>query len=253
MSMSVSAPVELSIDVEASVEEAFEVFTEDMGSWWPADHHILQAELAEMVFEPKVGGQILDRGVDGSECRWARVLVYDPPNRVVFTWDISLAWQIETDPARTSEVDVRFTPVARGSDPGRPRPSQHRAPRRGMGADARCCRVTRRVGGRSRAVRPSCRHRIRRHGGVTRPPRTRADRRTLRTRSASNACKVGESTRVVLTAPGGSRGTLRCFPCSPKVSPCLPLPLPSPYSACPRTSCPPSMPTASPPRSPSRP
>ena len=112
MSMSVSAPVELSIDVEASIEEAFEVFTQDMGSWWPADHHILQAELAEMVFEPKVGGQILDRGVDGSECRWARVLVYDPPNRVVFTWDISLAWQVETDPAKTSEVDVRFTPVA---------------------------------------------------------------------------------------------------------------------------------------------
>ena len=64
-------------------------------------------------------------------------------------------------------------------------------------------------------------------------------------RSPPNACSVGESTRAVATAPGGSRGTLRCFPCSPKVSPCLPLPLPSPCSACPRTSCPRSMPTAS--------
>ena len=79
MSMSVSTPVEVSIEVQASVEEAFDVFTEDMGSWWPADHHILQAELAEMVFEPRVGGQIIDKGVDGSECPWARVLVYDPP------------------------------------------------------------------------------------------------------------------------------------------------------------------------------
>ncbi len=63
-----------------------------------------------MVFEPREGGNVYDRGVDGSECRWARVLVYDPPHRVVFSWDISLAWQVETDPARTSEVEVRFIP-----------------------------------------------------------------------------------------------------------------------------------------------
>jgi uncharacterized protein YndB with AHSA1/START domain len=112
MSMSVSTPVEVSIEVQGSIEEAFEVFTDDMGSWWPADHHILQAELAEMVFEPRAGGRIIDRGVDGSECPWARVLVYDPPHQLVFSWDISLTWQIETDPSRSSEVDVRFTSVA---------------------------------------------------------------------------------------------------------------------------------------------
>ena len=61
-----------------------------------------------MVFEPRVGGHVYDRGVDGSECRWARVLAYDPPDRVVFSWDISPRWQIETDPALTSEVEVRF-------------------------------------------------------------------------------------------------------------------------------------------------
>jgi uncharacterized protein YndB with AHSA1/START domain len=60
------------------------------------------------VFEPKVGGHIYDRGVDGSECRWARVLAYEPPDRVVFSWDISPQWQIETDPGNTSEVEVRF-------------------------------------------------------------------------------------------------------------------------------------------------
>jgi uncharacterized protein YndB with AHSA1/START domain len=51
---------------------------------------------------------VYDRGVDGSECRWARVLAYEPPHRVVFTWDISPHWQLETDPDRSSEVEVRF-------------------------------------------------------------------------------------------------------------------------------------------------
>jgi uncharacterized protein YndB with AHSA1/START domain len=98
-----------SITVAAPIERAFTVFTDDIASWWPPDHHILQGELAEMVFEPRVGGHVYDRCVDGSECRWARVLAYEPPHRVVFSWDIDLAWQIETDPARTSEVEVRFT------------------------------------------------------------------------------------------------------------------------------------------------
>lgn len=104
-----------SILVEAPIERAFEVFTADIGSWWPSDHHILQAELAAMVFEPRVGGHVYDRGTDGSECRWARVLAYEPPTRVVFSWDIDLRWQIETDPERTSEVEVRFTAQDSGS------------------------------------------------------------------------------------------------------------------------------------------
>ncbi len=109
MTMSTTAPaVTESILVQAPIERAFEVFTADIGSWWPTDHHILEAELAEMVFEPRAGGHIIDRGVDGSECRWARVLAYEPPHRIVFTWDITLRWQIETDPARASEVEVRF-------------------------------------------------------------------------------------------------------------------------------------------------
>jgi uncharacterized protein YndB with AHSA1/START domain len=106
------ASVHASIVVDAPIERAFSVFTEDMGSWWPSDHHILEGELAEMVFEPRVGGHVYDRATDGSECRWARVLAYDPPNRVVFSWDISLRWALETDPARTSEVEVRFVAEA---------------------------------------------------------------------------------------------------------------------------------------------
>jgi uncharacterized protein YndB with AHSA1/START domain len=102
--------VQTSIVVEVPIERAFEVFTHEMPSWWHPDHHILEAELADMVFEPRVGGHIYDRGVDGSECRWATVLAYDPPTRVVFSWNINLEWKLETDRDRTSEVEVRFTP-----------------------------------------------------------------------------------------------------------------------------------------------
>jgi len=108
--MTGSTVVTTSVVVDAPVDEAFTVFTKDIGSWWPTDHHILQAPLAAMVFEPRVGGHVYDVGTDGSECHWARVLAYEPPTRVVFSWDITLQWQVETDPARTSEVEVRFFP-----------------------------------------------------------------------------------------------------------------------------------------------
>lgn len=102
--------VSTSATVEASVDRAFHVFTEDMASWWPPEHHIIGVPLATMVFEPRAGGDVYDVGEDGSRCRWARVLVYEPPTRIVFSWDISLQWQVETDPARTSEIEVRFVP-----------------------------------------------------------------------------------------------------------------------------------------------
>jgi uncharacterized protein YndB with AHSA1/START domain len=100
--------VRTSVVVETPAEHAFSVFTEGIGTWWHPDHHLLDGELAEMVFEPRVGGHIYDRTVDGRECRWARVLAYDPPERVVFSWDIDVRWEIEADPEKTSEVEVRF-------------------------------------------------------------------------------------------------------------------------------------------------
>jgi len=102
--------VRTSIVVDATPERAFTVFTAEMGTWWPPEHHLLEADLSETVFEPQVGGRIYDKGVDGSECTWARVLAYEPPDRVVFSWDIGLDWTIETDQARTSEVELRFVP-----------------------------------------------------------------------------------------------------------------------------------------------
>ena len=97
-----------SIVVEAPIETAFSVFTEDFGSFKPREHNMLSVDIDDTVFETHVGGNIYDRGVDGSECRWARVLAYEPPDRVVFSWDISPQWQVEADPDRTSEVEVRF-------------------------------------------------------------------------------------------------------------------------------------------------
>jgi uncharacterized protein YndB with AHSA1/START domain len=102
------ASVRTQIVVEAPIERAFRVFTEDFGSFKPPEHNLLGVEIAETVFEPRDGGHLYDRGVDGSECRWARVLAYEPPNRVVISWDINPLWQIETDLEKTSEVEVRF-------------------------------------------------------------------------------------------------------------------------------------------------
>jgi uncharacterized protein YndB with AHSA1/START domain len=100
--------VQTAIVVDAPIERAFRFFTEDFGSFKPPEHNLLEVEIADTVFEPREGGYLYDRGVDGSECRWARVLAYEPPERVVISWDISPQWRIETDLARTSEVEVRF-------------------------------------------------------------------------------------------------------------------------------------------------
>lgn len=101
-------PVRQSVVVDAPIERAFKVFTEDFGSFKPPEHNLLGVPIAATVFEPRVGGHIYDRGTDGSECRWARVLAYEPPDRVLLSWDINPRWQIETDPAKTSEWEVRF-------------------------------------------------------------------------------------------------------------------------------------------------
>ncbi len=101
--------VKQSIVVEAPIERAFKVFTEEFGNFKPPEHNMLGVEIAETVFESRVGGHIYDRGTDGSECHWARVLAYEPPDRVLLSCDISPRWQIETDPDKTSEWEVRFT------------------------------------------------------------------------------------------------------------------------------------------------
>jgi uncharacterized protein YndB with AHSA1/START domain len=102
------ASVRTQIVVEVPIERAFSIFTEKFDSIKPREHNMLAVDIAETVFEPREGGRIYDRGVDGSECQWARVLAFERPNRVVFSWDISPHWQIESDPDKTSEVEVQF-------------------------------------------------------------------------------------------------------------------------------------------------
>jgi uncharacterized protein YndB with AHSA1/START domain len=115
MSTSASATsIRHEIVVQAPIERAFSVFTAAFGSFKPREHNLLSVDIAETVFEPRAGGRVYDRGVDGSECSWARVLTFEPPDRVVISWDISPRWQIETDLDKTSEVEVRF--IAEGPE-----------------------------------------------------------------------------------------------------------------------------------------
>lgn len=106
--------VRRTITVAAPVERAFRVFTESFATWWPADYRLGEAELAEAVIETREGGRWFERDVDGSELDWGRVLVWDPPGRLVLTWQINGSWQYDPDPGRASEIEVRFTPDGDG-------------------------------------------------------------------------------------------------------------------------------------------
>ncbi|HET6167352.1 MAG TPA: SRPBCC family protein [Marmoricola sp.] len=100
--------------MNGSPERAFAVFAGQFDAIKPREHNLLGSPIVETVLEPRVGGRIVDRAEDGSECAWARVLAYDPPDRLVFTWDIGPTWQLETDLDNASEVELRF--VAEGPD-----------------------------------------------------------------------------------------------------------------------------------------
>jgi uncharacterized protein YndB with AHSA1/START domain len=101
-------PVRKSVVVETGIERAFALFTHGFDAIKPRDHNLLAVPIAESVFEPRVGGHVYDVGIDGSRCEWARVLAFEPPHRVVFSWDIGPTWQLESDLGKTSEVEVRF-------------------------------------------------------------------------------------------------------------------------------------------------
>lgn len=104
--------VRKNVVVNTGVERAFALFIDRFDAIKPREHNLLSVPIAETVFEPRVGGHIYDVGIDGSRCEWARVLAYEPPSRIVFSWDIGPTWQLEPDPAKTSEVEVRFVAEA---------------------------------------------------------------------------------------------------------------------------------------------
>ena len=132
---SVTAPVvRRSITVRASAERAFEVFTSDMGSWWPRDHHIGKSPMKDIVFEEREGGRIYTQQMDGTDCDWGSVLAWDPPRRVLFAWRITNSWTYEPDLWKSSEVEVRFTPL--GDDSTRVDLEHRHLERHGPGFEA---------------------------------------------------------------------------------------------------------------------
>ncbi|HXW40582.1 MAG TPA: SRPBCC family protein [Xanthobacteraceae bacterium] len=107
------APVRKSVRVDAPPERAFEVFTAGIGRWWPKSHHIGAAELDAPVIEPKAGGRWYERGVDGVECEIGKVLVWEPPARLVLAWQLTAGWKYDRN--LVTEVEVRFIPDGAGA------------------------------------------------------------------------------------------------------------------------------------------
>lgn len=107
--------VRKSIRVRTSVEHAFRVFTDGMDTWWPREHHIGDAPLKRVLIEGRAGGRCYSEQTDGTECDWGQVLVWDPPHRFVFAWQVNALWKYESDLAKSSEVEVRFLPEPDGT------------------------------------------------------------------------------------------------------------------------------------------
>jgi uncharacterized protein YndB with AHSA1/START domain len=100
--------------VQAPPAVAWRVFTEQMGAWWPLSvYKIGKANAVDAVLEPRVGGRWYERGDDGSTCDWGRVLLWEPPSRLVLSWDINADWQY--DPDLQTEIEVRFIAESEGA------------------------------------------------------------------------------------------------------------------------------------------
>jgi len=134
MTQQTDTSVRKTITVAAGQARAFEVYTAGFGSWWPKEHHIGDADMATCSFEPRVGGRWFETGVDGSECDWGRVLVWDPPHRLVHTWQLQGDWKYDGDPAKGSEIEIVF--VAEGPNQTRVELTHRHFERHGDGADS---------------------------------------------------------------------------------------------------------------------
>ena len=106
--------VRKTITVKASAERAFQVFTEDFDSWWPRSHHIGKSPMKRAIIESRVGGRCYTHQEDGTDCDWGTVLTWEPPRRFALAWQVRGDWTFEPDLAKSSEVEVRFTPEPDG-------------------------------------------------------------------------------------------------------------------------------------------
>jgi uncharacterized protein YndB with AHSA1/START domain len=111
----VEAAVRKSVTVKASVERAFEVFTEGFDTWWPRSHHIGKSPMTKGIIEGFPGGRCYSEQADGTDCPWGEIVAWEPPRRLVIAWKISPQWQYQPDPAKSSEVEITFTPEPDGS------------------------------------------------------------------------------------------------------------------------------------------
>jgi uncharacterized protein YndB with AHSA1/START domain len=102
------APVRKSVQVAATPEHAFEVFTARFDRWWPRSHSIGDSPLKHAVIEPRVGGRWYGALENGTEQPWGEVLAWDPPRRLVLAWRIGADWRYDAD--LLTEVEVTFTP-----------------------------------------------------------------------------------------------------------------------------------------------
>ena len=109
------APIQKEIRVKASPARAFEIFTAGMSRWWLKTHTInpTKSPLKDIIMEPRQGGRWFERGEDGSECQWGKVLAWEPPARLLLAWQINGAWKF--DPGLVTEVEIRFTPDGNGT------------------------------------------------------------------------------------------------------------------------------------------
>jgi uncharacterized protein YndB with AHSA1/START domain len=124
--------VRKSVRVAAPRERAFEVFTAGIGRWWPKTHHIGPADLDTLVIEPRPGGRWYERDIDGSECEVGRVLVWEPPARLVLCWSLTPEWKY--DPDLVTEVEVQF--IAEGANATRVELEHRNLERMGERAEA---------------------------------------------------------------------------------------------------------------------
>jgi len=107
------APVRKSIFVQASQAHAFDVFTRDIGQWWPKSHKIGTVDVERPIIEPREGGRWYELDVDGTECEIGKVAVWDPPSRLILIWQLTPDFKF--DPNLVTEVEVLFTAEGDGT------------------------------------------------------------------------------------------------------------------------------------------
>jgi uncharacterized protein YndB with AHSA1/START domain len=103
-------PVVRTVTVAVPIQRAWNVFTRDFSTWWPATHHISTEPMETCLIEPREGGRWYEVGSDGSECDWGVVVAWEPPLRLMLSWQIGSDWKYEPDPMHASEIEVLFTP-----------------------------------------------------------------------------------------------------------------------------------------------